>query len=56
MYGIASIATNINERKNFEEELRKRNLELEELNKLMIDRELKMIELKNQIERLEKNS
>lgn len=43
----------INERKIYEKELREKLQDLENINKMMVDRELKMIELKNQ---LEKNS
>ncbi|MCA9386524.1 CHASE domain-containing protein [Candidatus Dojkabacteria bacterium] len=52
VYGVASISTNIEDRKEFEEELTKRNRDLEQLNQLMINRELKMAELKKEIERL----
>ncbi len=53
IYAVASISTNINESKMIEDELRKRNEELENLNRLMVDRELKMIELKEKIDKYE---
>ena len=43
----------ITERKQAEIEIKKRNEELEKANKLMVGRELKMIELKKQIKKLE---
>ena len=42
------------ERKQIEEEIIKKNKELEKINKFMIDREFKMMELKKEIERLKK--
>lgn len=52
LYGIASISTNIEDQKKYEEELTKRNTELEKLNRLMLNREIKMAELKKEIEKL----
>ena len=42
-------ASDIAMRKQAEEELRARNAELTEVNSLMVDRELRMIELKKEI-------
>jgi PAS domain S-box-containing protein len=50
--GIIGISRDITERKRVEEELRTRNAELTEFNELMVDRELRMIELKKEINRL----
>jgi PAS domain S-box-containing protein len=47
------IARDITERKNAEEAMRQRNEELEKFNKISVDREIKMIELKKKIEELE---
>jgi PAS domain S-box-containing protein len=45
---------NIAQQKKFEEEMLAKNEELEKANKLMIGRELKMVELKTEIDRLNK--
>ncbi len=50
--GVFIISTDITARKRDDDERMKRNDELERLNKLMVDRELKMIELKKEIESL----
>lgn len=52
-YFIA-VFENITKRKEAEEQLKKRNMELEEMNGLMVGREEKMIELKKEIEDLKK--
>ena len=54
--GLVGIHTNITERKKAEENLKKKVDELENMNKLMIGRELKMVELKKEIEVLKKPS
>lgn len=46
------LCTDVTERKKAEEALLQKNRELEEMNRLMVDREIKMIELKEEIERL----
>jgi PAS domain S-box-containing protein len=51
---IQGIVRDITERKKAEEELNKRAKHLEELNDLFLNRELKMIELKNEIKELKK--
>lgn len=51
--GIFIISSDITLRKRGDEEIKKRNDEMERLNKLMIDRELRMIELKKRIIELE---
>jgi PAS domain S-box-containing protein len=51
---ILVVSRDITSRKLAEEELAKKNEELEKFNKIAVDREIKMIELKNQIEELEK--
>jgi len=50
--GIEGILRNITEQKRVEEKLRIRNNELELFNEVTVDRELKMIELKNEINEL----
>lgn len=50
---IMSTIRNITERKKAEEEIKKRNDELEEINRLMVGRELRMIEMKQKIKELE---
>jgi len=50
--GILGITRNITERKQAEEDLKKKILELEDFHKLTIDRELKMLELKKEIDEL----
>jgi len=47
--GVVGIARDITEHKKIEKTLKKRNEELERFNKITIDRELKMIELKKKI-------
>jgi hypothetical protein len=46
----------ISKQKEVEKELRKKVLDLEELNNVMVGRELKMLELKEQIDRLSKKT
>ena len=55
LYFVTEIE-NIEKRKEIENELKARLEELEKLNKLLVGRELKMIDLKNTIERLKKQS
>ena len=50
---VLSIARDITERKKAEKELKQKLEELEKMNRLMVGRELKMIELKEQIKELE---
>lgn len=50
---ILSIARDITERKKHAEDMKKRNEELEKIQRLSVDRELKMIELKRKIKELE---
>lgn len=50
------VVRDITERKKFEEETRKRNMELEKFNSLMIGREEKMIQLKKQMKELEQEN
>ncbi len=52
--GIIGFTVDITEIKKAEEELRVRSEEVERMNNLMIDRELKMVQLKNEIESLKK--
>ena len=51
--GIVGIILDITNIKNAEEIIKKKAENLEKINKLMVDRELKMIELKKKIEELE---
>jgi len=51
--GFVGIGHNITDRKNSEETLKEKIYELERFKKLTVDRELKMIELKNRIKELE---
>jgi len=50
---IISIAHDIRKRKKTEEEIQKRANEFEQINKLMVGREIKMIELKKKVKELE---
>ncbi len=50
--GVFIISTDITTRRIADEEVKRRNDEMERLNRLMVDRELKMIELKKEIESL----
>ena len=50
---IIGLIRDITERKRVDEEIRKRNVELEKANKLMVGREMKMIELKKKLKQLE---
>lgn len=50
--GLYGIARDITERKQAEEALKKKNIELESFNKMAVGRELKMIELKKEINEL----
>lgn len=50
---FVAIFDNITERKNSEQKLKDKISELENFNKITVDRELKMIELKNKIQELE---
>jgi len=51
---LMGVFRDITERKQAEEGLKQKNMELERMNKLMTGRELKMIELKKEIEELKK--
>lgn len=53
--GIIMFTESITERKSIEEKFRQRSLELEETNKVMVGRELKMKELKESLEAMQKN-
>lgn len=53
--GLVGISRDITERRKMEEELQERVRVSEILNKIMVDRELKMIELKNEIAKLKKH-
>ncbi|MFQ5800976.1 MAG: PAS domain S-box protein, partial [Candidatus Hydrothermarchaeales archaeon] len=54
--GILSVLTDISEIKKLEQELKEKIEELEQFNKLMIGRELRMVELKNRVKELEMKS
>ena len=54
--GIMGISRDITSRKRMEKELREKIDDLERANKLMVGRELKMIELKNEIEELRRKA
>lgn len=47
--GFATIFFDITDRKKIDDELRDKNADLEKLNRVMIDRELKMISLKEEL-------
>ncbi|MFZ2310676.1 MAG: hypothetical protein WAW11_03970 [Patescibacteria group bacterium] len=51
--GFATIFFDITDRRKIELELQERNDNLEKMNRLMVDRELKMVELKNEIKDLD---
>jgi PAS domain S-box-containing protein len=53
---ILGIATDITERKEAEDKLERRTVELEKLNRFMVDRELKMVELKKKLGENRKDS
>lgn len=53
---FVGISRDITDRKHSEEELKKYSFEQDRLNKAMIDREIKMIELKKENERLKKSA
>ncbi len=53
MAGVVGVARDITERINFEKELQNKVRMLESFQKVSVDRELKMIELKNRIKELE---
>lgn len=55
LIGYRGADTDITLREKTEEELKKRAEELENINKLMVGRELKMIEMKQELERLRNN-
>ncbi|MBU0731924.1 PAS domain-containing protein [Patescibacteria group bacterium] len=54
--GWILVFKNITDLKNYEKEMEKKNQELEKMNKFMIGRENKMIELKEEIKRLQKKA
>lgn len=54
VYAIGGVSTNVTEQKANTEKLEQRKTELERVNAMMIDRELKMIELKEQITNLKR--
>ena len=56
LQGIVCDAGDITERKKREEEIRKYMAELEQFNRLAVDRELKMIELKREMNRIREKS
>lgn len=49
---VGGIALDVSRQRQVEDELRRRNVELERFNRIMIDRELRMIELKQQVNEL----
>jgi hypothetical protein len=51
--GFATIFFDVTERRKIELELQERNDNLEKINRLMVDRELKMVELKKEIKDLD---
>jgi len=51
--GVSDFTRDISERKSFEKELESKVKELERVNRLMVDRELKMIDLKKEIKSTE---
>jgi len=51
--GVVAIIRDITERKKIEEELKKRNEDLEKFNRIAVGRELQMVELKKRIKELE---
>jgi len=53
--GLLGISTDITDRKNAEDALKIRNEEIEKINKAFVGRELKMIELKEEIKELKKS-
>ena len=53
--GFATIFFDITENKLTEESLKEKNNHLEKIQKMIIDRELRMIELKDEIEKIKKN-
>ena len=52
IYKIIHVFTDITDQKRTEDELKKKNKELERFNKIAVGRELKMIELKKEINAL----
>lgn len=54
--GLVGVSRDVTERRKIEDELKQRAESLEQMNKLMVDRELKMIELKKEIEKLKNKS
>ncbi|KXK26617.1 MAG: sensory histidine kinase AtoS [candidate division WS6 bacterium OLB20] len=52
---ISQIIANTYARKEFEDTLQSRNNELERLNRLMVDRELRMVELKKELKQLKEH-
>jgi two-component system cell cycle sensor histidine kinase/response regulator CckA len=51
--GFTTIFFDITDRKKIDEELKNKNLDLERMNNIMIDRELKMVSLKEEIKKHE---
>jgi PAS domain-containing protein len=51
--GFATIFFDITARKKVESELKEKNENLEKMNRLMVDREVKMVELKNELKDLD---